>query len=105
MWSSSHRELLLCVCGEKLRDPVEEFRLAEQRRKAAFKAAAASYMDFPKNHVAEACWLAAATKYQLTSGAVKRRGELCPDAYALLRKTEECAKRLYTGLVDLLDME
>ena len=93
-----------CVCGEKLRDPLAEFRLSERRRKAAFKGAAGGRTNLPLCHVAEACWDAASLKYRLLH-ACDARGVLYPDSWSRLQKSEDCARRLFNELAALLDRE
>lgn len=83
-----------CVCGERIRSEVDEFRLAERRKRAAFKN---TLGILPMaGRIASACWDAASLKYDLCG--CSNGGLLCCDAYERLQKVDTLARKLFIRL-------
>lgn len=88
-------------CGQRIRSQMEEFRLNERRRKAAFLNQRRS-PHFTLD-VADACWRAADNKFDL--GGCVWNGLVSPDAYDRLEKVEDFAGQLYARLVEEVTKE
>lgn len=93
-----------CVCGERVRSAVEEFRREERRQRALFKASIGVDTESVKVHIANSCWHAAANKCELQRGVIGC-GKIAADAYDRLQKTAALARRLYMVLMEELEEE
>lgn len=91
-----------CVCGERIRSALEDFRREERRQRAIFKASIGVDIGSVKVHIAQSCWLAAANKCELERGVIGG-GKIAADAYDRLQKTAALARRLYTVLMKELE--
>ncbi len=84
-------------CGQRIRTPLEEFRLEEKRRRRKIEELGRSLLGLPGLHIASACWLAVCLKY---ADCPALFGWYVPDsAFSNLEKADGEARDLFHEMV------